>query len=70
MANAELLEKWKDRRCHACKGPGHLQRYELVPDLDIAHQFPDKLVDFHDTCIGGWLMKHLGCAVQFHQGEV
>jgi hypothetical protein len=47
-----------------------LQRYELVPDLDIAHKYPETIVDFHDTCIGSWLMVNIGVAVQFHPGEV
>lgn len=70
MANAEVLAKWSHRKCLSCGSPGFVQRYELVPDLDIAANYPITVADFHDTCIGGWLMKNVGCAVQFKPGEI
>lgn len=60
-------DDWKDdgRRCRHCKGPRYLQCYD-IGDSD----GNTSLEDFHDVCVGSWLILNPGYAAAFHAGEV
>lgn len=63
---AKFEGKDDGRTCLGCNGNGvqrPLIRYYLFADnMDTA------TVDFHDVCVGAWLMRHPNEAVQFAQG--